>query len=164
MGKTEKLDLLSNLIGGKYQVYSFRFFCSDMIFKYLWNQWINKIELKMILYFFLMLCSALLSCAQWCTYFIRAIFFYTQTKLLGGFKDSTHPTFSYSKAHERTVWAECGWIMLHIRWEFFPSEKWKGNLKPKSFVPLSIIALPDPSSAIWQDENSIHLYLCFDCM
>lgn len=50
--KTKKLDLLSNLIGGKYQVYSFRFFCSDMIFKYLWNQWINKIELKMILYFF----------------------------------------------------------------------------------------------------------------
>lgn len=79
MRKTKKLDLLSNLIGGKYQVSSLLLSCSDMIFKYLWIRWINKIELKMILYFFVfaqLLHS--LSRARWYTYFIRAIFLCTQ--------------------------------------------------------------------------------------
>lgn len=69
----------------KYQVSLLSFSCSDMIFKYLWIRWINKIELKMILYFF---SSSLnffthslipsLSRARWYTYFIRAIFLCTQ--------------------------------------------------------------------------------------
>jgi hypothetical protein len=83
-GKNEETRFVIKSHRRKYQVSSFSFSCSDMIFKYLWIRWINKIELKMILYFFcssplnFFTCSLSLSWARWNTYFIRAIFLCTQ--------------------------------------------------------------------------------------